>query len=144
MRGRLSKGLLSISPLAVFLLVYLVSSLIAGDFYKVPVSAAFLVAGVWGVAVAEGPLTERLAAFSRGAGHPNVLLMIWIFLLAGAFAQTARQIGAVDATVSLMLGAVPARWLLSGLFVTACFLSMAMGTSVGTTVSSHELSVILK
>lgn len=131
----MSRGLLAISPLAVFLLVYLVSSLVAGDFYKVPVSAAFLVAGVYGVAVARGPLTERLAAFSRGAGHPNVLLMIWIFLLAGAFAQTARSIGAVDATVSLMLAAVPPRWLLAGLFVTACFISMAMGTSVGTIVA---------
>ncbi len=131
----MSRGLLAISPLAVFLLVYLVSSLVAGDFYKVPVSAAFLVAGVYGVAVARGPLTERLTAFSRGAGHPNVLLMIWIFLLAGAFAQTARSIGAVDATVSMMLAVVPPRWLLAGLFVTACFISMAMGTSVGTIVA---------
>ncbi len=131
----MSRGLVAISPLAVFLLVYLVSSLVAGDFYKVPVSAAFLMAGVYGVAVARGPLPERLAAFSRGAGHPNVLLMIWIFLLAGAFAQTARSIGAVDATVSLMLSAVPPRWLLAGLFVTACFISMAMGTSVGTIVA---------
>jgi Na+/H+ antiporter NhaC len=130
-----SRGLLAISPLAVFLLVYLVSSLVAGDFYKVPVSAAFLVAGVYAVAVARGPLTERLAAFSRGAGHPNVLLMIWIFLLAGAFAEIARSIGAVDATVSMMLSVVPARWLLAGLFVTACFISMAMGTSVGTIVA---------
>ena len=134
-KGSVSKGLLAVSPLAVFLLAYLVSSLIAGDFYKVPVSAAFLLAGAYGIAVARGPLTERLAAFSRGAGHPNVLLMIWIFLLSGAFAQTARQIGAVDATVSLMLGAVPPRWLLSGLFVTSCFISMAMGTSVGTIVA---------
>ena len=131
----MSRGLLAISPLAVFLLVYLVSSLVAGDFYKVPVSAAFLVAGVYAVAVARGPLTERLAAFSRGAGHPNVLLMIWIFLLAGAFAEIARSIGAVDATVSMMLSVVPARWLLAGLFVTACFISMAMGTSVGTIVA---------
>jgi len=130
-----SRGLVAISPLAVFLLVYLVSSLVAGDFYKVPVSAAFLLAGVYGVAVARGPIPERLAAFSRGAGHPNVLLMIWIFLLAGAFAQTARSIGAVDATVALMLSAVPPRWLLAGLFVTACFISMAMGTSVGTIVA---------
>ena len=131
----MSRGLVAISPLAVFLLVYLVSSLVAGDFYKVPVSAAFLLAGVYGVAVARGPIPERLAAFSRGAGHPNVLLMIWIFLLAGAFAQTARSIGAVDATVALMLSAVPPRWLLAGLFVTACFISMAMGTSVGTIVA---------
>ena len=131
----MSRGLVAISPLAVFLLVYLVSSLVAGDFYKVPVSAAFLLAGVYGMVVARGPIPERLAAFSRGAGHPNVLLMIWIFLLAGAFAQTARSIGAVDATVSLMLSAVPPRWLLAGLFVTACFISMAMGTSVGTIVA---------
>ena len=131
----MSRGLVAISPLAVFLLVYLVSSLVAGDFYKVPVSAAFLLAGVYGVAVARGPIPERLAAFARGTGHPNVLLMIWIFLLAGAFAQTARSIGAVDATVSLMLSAVPPRWLLAGLFVTACFISMAMGTSVGTIVA---------
>ena len=131
----MSRGLLAISPLAIFLLVYLVSSLVAGDFYKVPVSAAFLLAGVYGVAVARGPLTERLTAFSRGAGHPNVLLMIWIFLLAGAFAQTARSIGAVDATVSMMLAVIPPRWLLAGLFVTACFISMAMGTSVGTIVA---------
>ena len=134
-KGSVSKGLLAVSPLAVFLVAYLVSSLIAGDFYKVPVSAAFLLAGAYGIAVTRGPLTERLAAFSRGAGHPNVLLMIWIFLLAGAFAQTARSIGAVDATVSLMLSAVPPRWLLAGLFVTACFISMAMGTSVGTIVA---------
>ncbi len=131
----MSRGLVAISPLAVFLLVYLVSSLVAGDFYKVPVSAAFLVAGAYGIAVAKGPLGGRLTAFSRGAGHPNVLLMIWIFLLAGAFAETARSIGAVDATVSMMLAAVPARWLLAGLFVTACFISMAMGTSVGTIVA---------
>ena len=131
----MSRGLLAISPLAVFLLVYLVSSLVAGDFYKVPVSAAFLVAGVYAVAVAQGPLTERLSAFSRVAGHPNVLLMIWIFLLAGAFAEIARSIGAVDATVSMMLSVVPARWLLAGLFITACFISMAMGTSVGTIVA---------
>ena len=135
MKSSVSRGLLAISPLVVFLLVYLVSSLVAGDFYKVPGSAAFLVAGSYGIAVARGPLGERLSAFSRGAGHPNVLLMIWIFLLAGAFAETARSIGAVDATVSMMLAAVPARWLLAGLFVTACFLSMAMGTSVGTVVA---------
>ena len=130
-----SRGLLAVSPLLVFLLAYLVSSLVAGDFYKVPVSAAFLLAGVWGLVVARGPLSERLAAFSRGAGHPNVLLMIWIFILAGAFAETARSIGAVDATVSMMLAAVPPRWLLAGLFVTACFISMAMGTSVGSIVA---------
>ena len=64
-KGSVSKGLLAVSPLAVFLLAYLVSSLIAGDFYKVPVSAAFLLAGAYGIAVTRGLLTERLAVFSR-------------------------------------------------------------------------------
>jgi len=126
---------LAVSPLLVFLLVYLASSLVAGDFYKVPVSSAFLLAGVYAIAIAEGPVRERLGVFSRGAGHPDVLLMVWIYILAGAFSQTARAIGAVDATVSLMLGAVPPRLLLAGLFLAACFVSMAMGTSVGTIVA---------
>ncbi|MBQ9201374.1 MAG: Na+/H+ antiporter NhaC family protein [Bacteroidales bacterium] len=129
------QGLLALSPLAVFLLVYVVSSLLAGDFYAVPVCAAFLIACLYSVAVGHGPLTTRIEVFSRGAGHPNILLMIWIFILAGAFAHTAQGIGAVDATVSLMLGIIPPQVLLAGMFVTACLISMAVGTSVGTIVA---------
>ncbi len=126
---------MAVSPLMVFLLVYLVSSLAAGDFYKVPVSAAFLLAGAYAVAISDGPLHDRLKLFSQGAGHPDVLLMVWIYILAGAFSQTARAIGAVDATVSLMLGIVPPSLLLAGFFLASCFVSMAMGTSVGTIVA---------
>ena len=130
-------GLLSLSPLMVFLAVYLVSSIIARDFYKVPVVAAFLIASAYGIAITRkaGSLDERIGVFSRGAGHHNVLMMIWIFVLAGAFAATAREIGAIDATVNLTLHILPEKLLYAGFFLAACFISMAIGTSVGTIVA---------
>ena len=134
--GRHGKGLLALSPVVVFLAVYLVSSLVSGDFYKIPVSAAFLFASVYAVAITPaGRLDKRLAVFSEGAGHPNVLLMIWIFILAGAFAATAKEIGAIDATVHFALRVIPGKMLFAGFFLTACFVSFAMGTSVGTIVA---------
>ncbi len=216
-------GLMAVSPLLVFLLVYVLSSVAAGDFYKVPITAAFLVASVYAVAIglvrrpgqgrrpdqgrsreqngsqgqngsqeqsvfrersrdmvqggsqdggnqhtesqnassqtadsqdannqdgvnfgdgsqhsgspAGSRLSDRVAVFSRGAGERNVLLMLWIFILAGAFAGSARAIGAVDATVNLTLRLLPGQMLLAGLFLAACFISMAVGTSVGTIVA---------
>ena len=126
----------ALSPLAVFLLIYLVSSVAAGDFYKVPIAAAFLIASVYAIAVClKGKIEERVSVFSQGAGHKNVLLMIWIFILAGAFATTAKEIGAIDATVNVTLQLLPGKLLFAGLFLAACFISMAVGTSVGTIVA---------
>lgn len=133
----LKKGLFALSPLVVFLVVYLLSSIIAGDFYKVPVCSAFLISCVYAVLTTKGKLSQRLEIFSKGAGHPNILLMIWIFILAGAFAGTAKDIGAVHATVSLTLSLIPARALYTGLFLTSCFISMSLGTSVGTIVATR-------
>lgn len=135
MTAHTRKGLLALSPLMVFLLVYLVSSIIAKDFYSVPIASAFLLACAYAVAVGSGSLKERVTTFSRGAGDSNVLLMIWIFILAGAFAGTARTIGAVDATVAAALHVIPPKMIFAGLFLTACFISMAVGTSVGTIVA---------
>lgn len=130
------KGLLALSPLLVFLCIYLVSSVIAQDFYRIPISAAFLIASVYAVAITRGkPLEERINTFSKGAGDKNVLLMIWIFVLAGAFAATAKEIGAIDATVNLALRILPGKMLYAGLFLAACFISMSIGTSVGTIVA---------
>ena len=129
------KGLLAISPLAVFLVVYLVSSIVAGDFYRVPVSAAFLVSCIYAVVITRGSVRERVEVFSKGVGNSKLLLMIWIFILAGAFAGTAKDIGAVDATVNATLSVVPAKMLFAGFFLTACFISMSIGTSVGTIVA---------
>ena len=140
-------GWLAVSPLLVFLVVYLVSSIVAGDFYKVPVTAAFLVASVYALLITPGPgsagggwrsrfdMDGRITIFSRGAGDTNVLLMIWIFVLAGAFAATAKEIGAIDATVNFTLRVLPSRFLYAGLFLASCFISMAIGTSVGTIVA---------
>ena len=129
-------GWLALSPLAVFLGLYLVSSIIANDFYKIPISAAFLIASIYAIIICRGKsLEERVSVFSEGAGNKNVLLMIWIFVLAGAFAATAKQIGAIDATVNLALRVLPGKLLYAGLFLASCFISMSIGTSVGTIVA---------
>ncbi|MDO4949937.1 MAG: Na+/H+ antiporter NhaC family protein [Bacteroidales bacterium] len=143
------EGWLALSPLVVFLVVYVVSSVLAGDFYKIPVGSAFLVACIYGVCVcgdAAHPTRrmspgERVLTFSHGASHPNILLMVWIFILAGAFATSAKEIGAVDATVAAALQIMPPKVLFAGLFLTACFISMAVGTSVGTIVALVPLAV---
>lgn len=133
-RGKMS-GWAALSPLLVFLVVYLVSSLLEKDFYKIPITAAFLVASAYALMISKGTTDEKIAVFSRGAGDRNVLLMIWIFVLAGAFASSAQEIGAVDATVDLTLRILPDRLLYAGIFLASCFISMAIGTSVGTIVA---------
>lgn len=130
------KGLLALSPIAVLLVVYLLGSLLAGDFYKVPVSVAFVLAAVYGVFLLRGrSVRERICIFSEGASHSDIMYMVWIFCLAGIFASIAKAMGAVDATVDLMLKAVPGQFLPAGLFIASCFISMAIGTSVGTIVA---------
>ena len=133
--GEKKKGLLALTPILVFLGVYLVTSILIKDFYKVPVASAFLLASVYAVLISKGSLRKRIDIFSEGAGNSKVLLMVWIFILAGAFAQTAKDIGAIDATVNLTLRVIPGSMLFAGLFFTACFISMSVGTSVGTIVA---------
>lgn len=125
-------GYLALSPLVVFLLVYLISSAVAKDFYSIPIASAFLIASCYALAITGGDIEQKVAIFSEGAGNKNVLLMIWIFVLAGAFANTAKDIGAIDATVNLTLAILPQRLLFAGIFIASCFISLAIGTSVGT------------
>lgn len=132
---RKRSGWLALSPLVVFLAVYLVSSLLEMDFYKIPITAAFLIASLYALLISQGTTDEKIAVFSSGAGDKNVLLMIWIFVLAGAFASSAQEIGAVDATVDLTLRILPDKLLYAGIFLASCFISMAIGTSVGTIVA---------
>ena len=133
------KGIIALSPLAVFILLYLVTSIIAGDFYKVPITVAFLLSSIYAVIVCGGiptrggmPIAERISIFSRGASMGNMMLMLWIFVLAGAFANTAKVMGSIDATVNLTLSILPGNMILAGLFLAACFVSISVGTSVGT------------
>lgn len=137
-------GLRSLSPVVIFLLLYLVLSIIIGDFYKVPIAVALAIACIWGIATFTGrSLTERIEIFSRSAGHSDILYMIWIFVLAGAFASLAKEIGAVDATVGLTLKFFPADYIVPGLFIAACFISLSIGTSVGTVVALSPLAAEL-
>lgn len=134
--------MLALSPFIVFMIVYLVGSLLAGDFYKLPLTVAFLIASAYAICITPKiKLKERVNIFSRGAGNENIMLMVWIFVLAGAFASIADQMGAIDATVNLTLRFLPANMLLPGLFLAACFISLSIGTSVGTVVALTPVAV---
>jgi Na+/H+ antiporter NhaC len=138
------RGLAAISPAIVFLTLYVIVSLIIGDFYVMPITVAIVAASVWGVAIFRGKtLAERIEIFSKSAGHSNILYMVWIFVLAGAFANLAKGMGAIDATVQLTLQFFPPQFLLPAIFVAACFISMSIGTSVGTVVAIVPLIVEL-
>ena len=135
-------GLRALSPLIVFLCLYLVTSIVVNDFYKVPITVAFLVSSCYAIAITHGiKLDERIRQFSMGAANKNILLMIWIFILAGAFAATAKAIGSIDATVNLTLHVLPDNLLLAGIFLAACFISLSIGTSVGTIVALTPVAV---
>ena len=132
----------ALTPLIIFLSIYLVASVIMGDFYKMPITVAFLVASIVAVATSSGGrLHKRIDLFCKGAANSNIMLMVWIFILAGAFAQTAKAVGAVDATVNLALSVLPDTLLLAGMFIAACFISLSMGTSVGTIVALTPVAV---
>ena len=116
--------------------MYLVTSIVAGDFYKVPITVAFMASSVYAVIISRGrTLRQRIDIFSRGAGSEQMMLMLWIFILAGAFANSAKVMGSIDATVNLMLTVLPGNMLLAGLFLASCFISLSIGTSFGTIVA---------
>lgn len=137
-------GLVALSPMVVFLLLYVAVSAIIGDFYKIPISVALLVASMWSIVVFRGrSLKERIETFSKAAANSDIIYMIWIFVLAGAFASVAKAIGAVDATVSFTLSIFPAQYIVPTLFVAACLISFSIGTSVGTVVALTPLAASL-
>lgn len=126
---------MALLPLVVFLGIYLVGSIIAGDFYKIPITIAGMVASIVAIGMTRRPMAESVGDYSRGATDHNIMLMIWIFVLAGAFAASTKAMGAVDATVALTLRVVPEQFLPAGIFIAACFTSISIGTSVGTIVA---------
>lgn len=127
------QGLLALSPLLFFCIFYLASGLLNGDFYATPITVAFMLTCIYAVLTTRhATIEQRVTLLSQGAGQSNIMLMVWIFILAGTFAATAKNIGAIDATVNLTLNLLPSNMLLAGIFLAACFLSLSMGTSVGT------------
>lgn len=131
----------ALSPLIVFLVLYLVTSIVAQDFYKVPIAVAFLVSSVYSLLTVKGTMNERINIFAKGAGNPTMVLMLAIFILAGAFAASAKTMGAVDATVNLALNYLPEQAILPGIFLASCFISLSIGTSCGTIAALTPLAV---
>ena len=126
----------------VFVILFLVTSIAAGDFYKVPITVAFMASSAYAIAVSrELPLMQRIGVYSKGAASEQMMLMVWIFVLAGAFAHSAKAMGSIDATVNLTLYLLPPQMLLAGLFLAACFISLSIGTSVGTIVALTPIAV---
>lgn len=136
-----SKGW-ALMPLAVFFLLYVLTFIFTGDLYQMPVSVAFMAASMAAVLYSKGgSLTNRITQFCRGAANETIMLMVVIFILAGAFAGTAKAMGAVDATVNMMLYLLPQQTILASVFIAACFISMAMGTSTGTIAALAPIAV---
>lgn len=104
----------------------------------------FIIVSIVAILLSRGmTFRERITEFSKGAGQKDLLLMVWIFVLAGAFAASAKAMGAVDATVNLTLQLLPTNFLLAGLFISACVVSLCMGTSVGTIVAFMPIAASL-
>lgn len=134
------KGLLALSPLILLIaLIALFTGYSAEESHKdtsLSLTVAFMISSIYAVAISGGmPIRKRIDTYSRGAGANNLMLMLWIYVLAGAFAASAKAMGAVDATVNLALSMLPASMILPGLFLAACFISLSIGTSVGTIVA---------
>lgn len=130
------QGLVSLSPFIFFVAVYLVSSIVAGDFYKMPITVAFMFSCMYAIAIFKGkPLKQRIEVFCHGAGAKDIMLMLCIFVFAGAFANSAKEAGCINATVNFTLNILPDNMIMAGLFLATCFISLAIGTSVGTIVA---------
>ncbi len=136
------KGLLALSPLILFILFFLVASLIAGDFSKVPIIVAFFFASIYAIATTKGlSLPDRVRVFGRGAGTTRMMFMIWIFLCAGAFASCAESMGCINETVNCILKFLPSQYILGSLFIAGCFISMATGSGLGSIMAIGPIAI---
>ena len=129
-------------PFVVFLVLFIGSGVITGDFYAFPVIVAIAISGAVALAMnRKESFSNKVDIFCKGAGNLNVMLMVVIFLFAGAFSEVAKGMGAVDSTVNFALSVIPQNLLVVGLFIIACFISLSMGTSVGTIVALAPIGV---
>lgn len=133
---------LALIPLAVFLVVYLGSSILAKDFYAISTIVPFLAASLTALLMnRKEKFQNKVEIFCKGAGNSNIILMVMIFILAGAFAQVAKDMGAVDSTVNLGLSLLPSSLLIPGMFIISCFIAVSIGTSMGTIVALVPIAV---
>ena len=134
MKKQIKKGNpIALLPLGIFLLLFVGSGVISGDFYKMPVLVAFIISGAFALTLnRKESLQTKIEVFAKGAGNSDIILMVLIFILAGAFSNIAKAMGGVDSTVNLSLSVLPPNLLIVGVFVIGCFISISMGTSMGT------------
>ncbi|MCA1066303.1 Na+/H+ antiporter NhaC family protein [Rossellomorea sp. AcN35-11] len=135
-------NLLALLPLLIFVSLFLGAGIISGDFYAFPVLVSIVIASVAALLMnRKESLTTKIERFAKGAGHPDIMIMVFIFLLAGAFSGVAEKMGAVDSTVNFALSVLPGNLIIVGLFVIAAFISLSMGTSMGTIAALAPIGV---
>jgi Na+/H+ antiporter NhaC len=135
-------NLLALLPLLIFVSLFLGAGIISGDFYAFPVLVSIIIAAVVALLMnRKDSLNAKVERFAKGAGHPDIMIMVFIFLLAGAFSGVAEKMGAVDSTVNLALSVLPENLLIVGLFLIAAFVSLSMGTSMGTIAALAPIGV---
>ncbi|QDX93485.1 Na+/H+ antiporter NhaC family protein [Brevibacillus laterosporus] len=133
---------LALLPLGIFLVLFIGSGVITGDFYQLPIIVAILIAVTVALAMNRNEtFTTKVERFAKGAGNPNIIIMLLIFVLAGAFSQAAKGMGSVEATVNLALSVLPQGFVVVGLFIIAAFISLAMGTSMGTIAALAPIAI---
>ena len=131
----------ALMPLCLFFILYLLTFIFTKDLSNIPVIIAFLLSTIVATLFSKGTVNHRVGIFCRGAGNETILLMVVIFILAGAFAGSAKAVGAVDATVNIALSLLPQNMIPASVFIAACFISMAMGTSCGTIAALTPIAV---
>lgn len=135
-------NLLALLPLIIFVSLFLGAGIISGDFYAFPVLVSIIIASVVGLLMnRKETLTAKIERFAKGSGHPDIMIMVFIFLLAGAFSGVAEKMGAVDSTVNFALSVLPGNLIIVGLFIIAAFISLSMGTSMGTIAALAPIGV---
>ncbi len=132
----------ALMPIGVFLVIFLGGGIVFQDFYAIPAIVAFLIA----LAAAflqnrKVSFDEKIRIIAKGAGEENIITMCLIFLCAGGFSGAVTAAGGVDSTVNLGLSLIPAHFIVSGLFVISCFISVSMGTSMGTIAALAPIAV---
>ncbi|CBL37013.1 Na+/H+ antiporter [butyrate-producing bacterium SM4/1] len=129
-------------PILVFLLIFLGSGLLTGDFYSMPAIVAFLIA-LFVAFIQNRSLSfaDKMKLAAKGVGEENIITMCLIFLAAGAFSGAVKAAGGAESTVNLGLSILPSNVAVAGLFVIGCFISISMGTSVGTITTLAPIAV---
>lgn len=140
--GNEKSNAVALLPIGVFLVIFLGSGVITGDFYAMPAIVAFLIALFVAFCQNRGlSFDEKISIISKGVGNENIITMSLIFLCAGAFSGAVTAAGGVESTVNLGLSILPAKVAVVGLFIIGCFISVSMGTSMGTIAALAPIAV---